>query len=59
MKDVHLGEPTSFLEHVYLGCTERECQSSKEDYYLNIFQSRILAGAMEKLVSETSYANIS
>ena len=21
-----LGEPTSFLDHVYLGCTQRECQ---------------------------------
>ena len=26
MKDVDLGEPTSFLDRVYLGCTERECQ---------------------------------
>ena len=23
MKDVDLGEPTSFLDHVYLGCTQR------------------------------------
>ena len=29
MKDVDLGEPTSFLDHVYLGCRERECQISK------------------------------
>ena len=29
MKDVDLGEPTSFLDHVYLGCTRRECQTSK------------------------------
>ena len=26
MEDVDLGEPTSFLDHVYLGCTQRECQ---------------------------------
>ena len=25
MKDVDLEEPTSFLDHVYLGCTQREC----------------------------------
>ena len=25
-KEVHLGEPTSFFDHVYLGCTQRECQ---------------------------------
>ena len=25
MKQVDLGEPTSFLDHVYLGCAQREC----------------------------------
>ena len=25
-KEVDLGEPTSFLDHVYLGCTQRQCQ---------------------------------
>ena len=30
MKDVDLGEPTSFLDHVYLGCTQRECRISKD-----------------------------
>ena len=25
MKDVDLGEPTSSFDHVYLGCTQREC----------------------------------
>ena len=30
MKDVDLGEPTSFLDHVYLGCTQRECKTSKD-----------------------------
>ena len=24
-KEVDLGEPTSFLDHVYLGCTQRKC----------------------------------
>ena len=29
-KEVDLGEPTSFLDHVYLGCTQRQCQISKD-----------------------------
>ena len=29
MKLVDLGEPTSFLDHVYLGCTQRECKSNE------------------------------
>ena len=51
MKDVDLGEPTSVLDHVYLGCTQRECQISKDivDNYRSMFESRISAGAMEKL----------
>ena len=51
MKDVNLGEPTSFLDHVYLGCTQRACQISKDivDSYRNMFESRISAKASEKL----------
>ena len=30
MKDVDLGEPTSFLDHVFLGCTQRGCKISDE-----------------------------
>ena len=30
MKEVDLGEPTSFFDHVYLGCTQRECKISKD-----------------------------
>ena len=30
MKDVDFGEQTSFLDHVYLGCTQRECQIGKD-----------------------------
>ena len=50
MKDVDLGEPTSFLDHVCSGCTQRKCQISKDiaDDYKNMFESRISAGAMEK-----------
>ena len=51
MKDVDFGEPTSFLDHVYLGCTQRVCQTSEDivDNYRNMFESRISAGAVEKL----------
>ena len=57
MKDVDLGEPTSFLDHVYLGCTQRECQKSKDvvDNYRSMFESRISAVATDKL-SETKAA---
>ena len=50
-KDVDLGEPTSFLDHVYLGCTQRQCEISKDvvDNYRTMFESRISAGATEKL----------
>ena len=27
--NVDLGEPTSFLDHVYLGCTQRECKPNE------------------------------
>ena len=50
-KDVDLGEPTSFLDHVYLSCTQRECQICKDivDHYRSMFESRISAKTTEKL----------
>ena len=47
VKEVDLGEPTSFLDHVYFGCTQRECETSKDvvDNCRNMFESRISAGA--------------
>ena len=50
-KEVDLGEPTSFLDHVYLGCTQRQCEISREivDNYRAMFESRISAGGTEKL----------
>ena len=50
MKNVDLGEPTSFLDHVYSGCTQRECQTSKDvvDKNRNMLESRISVGALEK-----------
>ena len=58
-KEVDLGEPTSFLDHVYLGCTQRQCQISKDivDNYRTMFESRISAGAIEEItmLGKSSY----
>ena len=45
-EEVDLGEPTSFLDHVYLECTQRQCQVSQNivDNYRTMFESRISAG---------------
>ena len=50
-KEVDWGEPTSFLDHVYLGCTQRQCQISKYivDKYRAMFESRISLERTEKL----------
>ena len=50
-KEVDLGEPTSFLDHFYLACTQRQCEISKDivDYYRAMFESRISAGGTEKI----------
>ena len=59
-KEVDLGEPTSFLDHVYLGCTQRHCETRKHivDNDRTMFESRISAAATEKLPS-TETPNIS
>ena len=48
---VDLGEPTSFLDHVYLGCTQRKCEISKDilDNFRTMFETRISAEKTEKL----------
>ena len=45
-KEVDLGEPTSFLDHVNLGCTQRQCEISKDivDNNRTMFELRISAG---------------
>ena len=50
-REVDLGEPTSFLDHVYLEWTQRQCQISKDivDKYRTMFESRISAVRTEKL----------
>ena len=49
-KEVDLGAPKSFLDQ-YLGCTQRQCEISKDIVYnyRTMFESRISAGATEKL----------
>ena len=49
-KEVELGDPTSFLGHVCLGCTPRQCEISKDivDNYRTMFEARISAGRTEK-----------
>ena len=58
-KEVDLGEPTSFLDHVYLGCTQRKCEVSKDivDNYRYMFESRISVGGLGNLPfpSKSSY----
>ena len=50
-KEVDLGEPTSFLDHVYLGCTQKQCEISKDivENYRTMFESRVSAVGAEKL----------
>ena len=50
-KEVGLGEPTSFVDHENLGCTQRQCEISKDivDNYRAMFESRLSAGGTEKL----------
>ena len=49
--DVERGEPTSFLDHENLGCTQRQCEISKDivDNYRTTFESRISGVGTEKL----------
>ena len=50
-KEVDLGEPPSLLDHVHLGCTQGQCEISKDIFhnYRTMFESRISAGRVEKL----------
>ena len=56
MKDVDLGEPTSSLDHFYLGSTRRECTTSNDivTNYRDMIESRVSAGAKEKLTTRAS-----
>ena len=50
-KEVDLGEPTSFLDHVYLLCTQGHCEINKDivGNYRTMFESRISAGPTDNL----------
>ena len=52
-KEVDLEEPTSLLDHQDLGCTQRQCQISKDivGNYRTMFKSWISARRTEKLSS--------
>ena len=49
-KEIDLGEPTSFVDHVYLG-SQKPCEISKDivDNYRAMFESRISARGTKKL----------
>ena len=51
MKNVGIDEPTSFLDHVYLGCTQRESKPNEAitKKYTKKFESRISVGPTQKL----------
>ena len=59
-KGVDLRGSTSFLDHVSLGCTQRESQISKNivDNYRSIFKSRTSAWAMEKFQEQKPWRNL-
>ena len=52
MKNVDIDEPTSLLDHVYLGCTQGECKPNETiiEECTTMFESRISAGGIEKLL---------
>ena len=60
IKDVALGEPTSFPDHAYSACTQRECQMSKDivDNYRSMFESKISARAMENWQKQKPRCNL-
>ena len=60
VKDFDLGEPTSFLDHVCLGCTQRECQISKDivNNYKSMLESRISAGTKENYQKQKPRGNL-
>ena len=51
MNNIDLDEPTSFLDHVCLGYTQRECKPIEIiiEQHTKMFESRISGGATEKL----------
>ena len=52
LKSVDLDKHTSFFDHVYLGCTQRQCEPNEStvEQYKEMFESRISARATEKVL---------
>ena len=52
-KEVEAGETTPFLDHVYLRCSQRQCETRKHivDTYRTMFESKMSAETTEKLPS--------
>ena len=60
-KEFDLGEPTSFLDHVYLGCTQRQCEIGKDiaDNYRAMLESRIsAAGALKNFHARKIFVSL-
>ena len=57
-KEVDLGEPTCFLDHENLGCTQRQCEISENivDNYRTMFESRISAGRIREITISPKYS---
>ena len=51
-KNRDIDDPTSYLDHANLGCTQRECEPNEAiiEQYTQMFESRISAGATKKLL---------
>ena len=56
MKNVEIDEPTSFLDHVYLGRTQCECKPNETIIEQKTKMSRVSAGATEKLPWQKPHA---
>ena len=52
MKNVDIDEPTSFLDNVYLGCTQRECKPNGTNIER---KKKMFAGATEKCQDGTNF----
>ena len=48
MENVDLDEPTTFLDHVYLGSTQRECTPNEiiMEQFKEMFESRTICAKM-------------
>ena len=55
MKNVDIDGPTSFLDHVCLGCTQRECKPNEIiiELHTKMFESRIAALGWQKRHAQT------